>query len=553
MINEVLRKLVNDALVELQLPQVDFVLEHPADLSHGDYASNVALIVAKQAGENPKKLAEKCMESMHKKLPPEVQSVSVAGPGFINFHLSPTYFSEQIDGIHKNPSGWGRNNSLKGKKVLVEYTDPNPFKELHIGHLMSNAIGESVSRLYDSSGAEVKRVTYQGDVGPHIAKALWGLMKMQVEPAATNVGKAYATGNAAYESDEAIKAEIDAINKKLYAGTDPELMALYEKGKKASLDAFDLTYRKLGSHFDRLFFESESATQGLELVEEGIKKGVFEESEGAIVYRGEKHGLHTRVFKTKQGTPTYEAKELGLEPLKQSWWKHDLSVIMTGKEQKQYFEVILSAMRELLPDDAGRIVHIPHGFLRLPEGKMSSRSGNVITAEFLIGEVEKLAREKSDDPALALTVAVAAIKYEILKQQAGSDIIFDTKKSLSFEGDSGPYLQYSRVRALSVLEKAKKEGVVGAPTTIPEHTSELARLLQRFPEVVLRSQQEREPHHVTTYLTHLASAFNSWYASEKIVDPADASSPWRVALTEAFETTMKNGLWLLGIGAPEKM
>lgn len=553
MIQDTLTDVIATALERLSLQSVDFALEHPTILAHGDYATNVALVAAKEAQINPKVLAEKLVAEMNAALPPEVMHVSVAGPGFINFHLSSQFFVDRIFEANVRAGEWGKNQTLKNTKVMVEYTDPNPFKELHIGHLMSNAIGESISRLYEYTGAEVRRVTYQGDVGPHIAKALWGLMHMKVEPEASNVGKAYATGNAAYESNEKAKTEIDSINKKLYEGIDPELMKLYEKGKKASLDAFEVIYKKLGSHFDRFFFESESAPEGLVLVEEGLKRGVFEESEGAVVYRGEKHGLHTRVFRTKQGTPTYEAKELGLEPLKQSWWQHDRSVIMTGKEQKQYFEVLLAAMRELLPEDAARILHIPHGFLRLPEGKMSSRTGNVITAVSLIDEVERLAKEKSEDVDLVPQVAVAAIKYEILKQQAGSDIVFDIHKSLSFEGNSGPYLQYAHVRARSILEKARAEGVEAGVSDTPYAPNELSRLLYRFPEVVVRAQTEQEPHHITTYLTEIAAVFNSWYAHEKIVDSKDPESPFRVALTQAFATTMERGLWLLGIAAPEKM
>jgi arginyl-tRNA synthetase len=198
--------------------------------------------------------------------------------------------------------------------------------------------------------------------------------------------------------------------------------------------------------------------------------------------------------------------------------------------------------------------------MELTSGKMSSRKGNIVTGESLITDMRteafaKMAeRDLGDDKqAIADAVAVAAIKYAVLKQGTGKNIIFDPEQSLSFEGDSGPYLQYSHTRALSVLAKAKTEKVQPSGAMVPESVVDLERVLYRFREVVERATKEFEPHYITTYLTELAGMFNSWYANSKIVDGADPHSPYKLALTEAFANTMKNGLWLLGIKAPEKM
>ena len=218
-------------------------------------------------------------------------------------------------------------------------------------------------------------------------------------------------------------------------------------------------------------------------------------------------------------------------------------------------------MTEMFPELAKKTKHIWHGMLRLPEGKMSSRTGNVVTFEFLFEEVKKIVsgkiearkfteREKNE---IAEKVAIGAIKYSILKQSIGSDIIYNIEKSISFEGDSGPYLQYSLVRALSVLEKAKVEKIKPLFKDLPDKITDLEKMLCRFPEIAAKAGQEYEPHLITTYLTELAREFNNYYANNKIVEKNDEFSPYKIAITKAFSIIMKNGLWLLGIPAPEKM
>ena len=538
----------------LSLPE-GLQIEHPADLSYGDYAANVALLLAKEAGVNPRELAERIVAALPK-IPP-TEKVEVAGPGFINFHLSQQFFVDQVRDILKDGERWGRNDTLSGKKVMVEYTDPNPFKEFHIGHLMSNAIGESVSRLVESSGAEVRRANYQGDVGLHVAKALWALMRQgQGVESAEELGKAYAAGAAAYEQDPQAKKEIDEINRKVYARSDKEINQRYDEGRALSLEHFEKIYKKLGTKFDFYFFESETGAIGKDIVE--THKDVFEQSDGAIVFRGEKYGLHTRVFLTSEQLPTYEAKDLGLLKVKSEKYPFDISITVTAEEQKEYFKVVKEAMKQVFADLATKVVHITHGMMRLPSGKMSSRTGDVVGGESLLlqAEEEVLGKMQESDIAqkesVAEAIAVAAIKYSVLKQASGRDIIFNLDQALSFEGDSGPYLQYTNARILSLLEKAKISGVVEKAERADVGVTDVEKLLYRFPEVVERAAHEYEPHYVTNYLIELAGAFNSWYGQERILDDTTAAS-YKLALAHATAITIHNGLFLLGIKAPERM
>lgn len=540
------------------MPSVEIKLDFPEDFNHGAYTSNVAMVLAKQVGEKPLDLAENIAGKLRSNLPEGVSEVKVAPPGFINFYLTSEFLASVVNEVNEAGKSYGVNKSMEGQKVILEYTDPNPFKEFHIGHLMSNTIGEAFSRLVESSGAEVKRACYQGDVGMHVAKAIWGLNKEGVAPtqgrgpdqsvgSVKKLGEAYVAGSKAYEESEEARNEIIEINKKVYDRSDEEINKVYDLGREMSLDYFETIYQKLGTKFDFYFFESETGRFGKELVEKNVGE-VFEKGEkGAIIFSETKSGLHTRVFINSEGLPTYEAKELGLAKIKYDKYSYDLSLVITGNEINEYFKVLLKALSLIYPELAAKTKHHSHGMPRLPTGKMSSRAGNVISAEALIDEAKTMVRDNEE-------VAIGAIKYAILRQAPGKDIIFDMEKSLSLEGDSGPYLQYALVRAKSVLKKAQDNDLHQLNENGPAefvHGS-LEQLLFQYPDVLARTQTELAPQHLVTYLTSLASVFNAFYTKETIVE-ASASSVYRTSLTQAVAHVLSNGLTLLAIPITDKM
>ncbi|MFA6301099.1 MAG: arginine--tRNA ligase [Candidatus Paceibacterota bacterium] len=567
---EKIKNLIKDALEKIGTEEVDFIIEHPDDFKNGDFSSNVAMVCAKNAKINPKELAEKLKTELDKNLPEEITKVEAVG-GFLNFYLSRKYFSKSIEEILSKGKEYGKNELLLGKKIMVEYTDPNPFKPFHIGHLMTNAVGESIARILEHSGAEVARANYQGDVGLHVAKAIYGLFdneKLQsragsVALQAGNIGRAYSRGAELYEIDEKAKKEIDEINKKLYARNDDKINEIYKWGFDVTMEAFEDIYKILGTKFDFYFLESAMASIGEEIVRASTGK-VFEESDGAVVFKAEKYDpkLHTRVFITSAGLPTYEAKELGLTEEKfKTDPAMDLSITITANEQMDYMRVVAKAISLIYPEHENKMKHITHGMMRLASGKMGSRKGNVITGESLLNEVRDTILDKitdrgfspEEEEKVATDVGVSAIKYSILKQSTGGDIIYDFEKSISFEGDSGPYLQYSYTRANSVLEKAQKENIQPDFENVPEEIFELEKLLYKFPRIVARAASEYEPHHIANYLIEIARSFNSFYGNNLIVSKEDQYSPYKVSLTYAFSFVMKNGLHLLGIEVPRKM
>jgi arginyl-tRNA synthetase len=581
---EQIEKIIKEVLKNLGITdEVSFSVEHPDDFNNGDYSTNVAMVCAKKVGLNPREFAEKIVSILRKTQDEfHIHEIQVAGPGFINFYLSREFFTESVEEILKQKENWGKNEILKGKKVMVEYTDPNPFKPFHIGHLMANAIGESISRIVEFSGANTIRANYQGDVGPHVAKAIYGLMKfglpdgnLSIGDKAQYIGKCYSEGSNLYDTDENIKKEIDEINKKVYERSDVEINKIYDWGREITLLAFEDIYKILGTKFDHYFFESDMAKIGEKIVRLNVGKtvsteddrSIFEESNGAIIFHGENYDkkLHTRVFINSQGLPTYETKEIGLTMTK---FKKknifdkslDLSIVTTAIEQAEYMKVVQKAISLIDSKMEKKMKHITHGMMKLASGKMSSRKGNVITGESLLQDSMDMILEKMKDRDLgegekkkiSEIVGVSALKYSILKSSLGSDIIYDQDKSISFDGDSGPYLQYTVVRASSIIKKAESFDLENK-IDIPKEITELEKLLYQFPEIVKYSYEELEPHHITTYLTELASSFNSFYGNTQIVVEGNIYMAYHLNLVKSFYQTMKNGLWLLGIEIPERM
>ncbi len=578
MIKNLLSNLIASSVEEIGLSAEKIELFHP-ELTFGDFSTNIALVLAQKNSEDAVKLAEKIKDKILSVKNENLEEVYVAGPGFINFTLSKNFFIENLKEILMTGDSFGHNDLLVGQKVMVEYTDPNPFKLFHVGHLMNNTIGETLSRIIEASGAEVKRACYQGDVGMHVAKTLWGMVRKENEQPdreanllekVAYLGQCYALGAYDFDNNQEAKEGITILNKKVYKRNDDHINQLYDLGREWSLDYFETIYKLLGTNhnekegkaFDYYFFESETWAVGQKLVEDGLASGVFEKSDGAVVFRGDLFdvSLHTRVFINNEGLPTYEAKDLGLAKIKLEKYPFDLSISITAEEQKEYFRVMLKALEQILPEVAEKTKHIAHGMLRLPTGKMSSRTGDVITAKNLIGEVGEKVLEKmvgqemsiDEKKQIAEKVAVGALKYSILKQSPGQDIIFDFAKSLSFEGDSGPYLQYTYARIFSVILKASEQGKeVGDEISPEEASSILARQLYLLPEIIEKSYNNLSPQTLVSYLISIAGAFNSFYAQNKIIGSDEEAS--RLTLAKATAIVLKNGLNILAIPVLEKM
>lgn len=523
-----------------------FQVEDRAELTRpepqfGDFSTNIALKLAKRLGKPPREVAETLSVKLRETLDAQLSKVDIAGPGFINLTLNDQTL---IKGLKAKPA-----QIYARQEVLVEFGDPNPFKAMHVGHLYSYIVGDAISSLLEAAGADVKRLSYHGDVGLHVAKAIWAMLQNDRDNRnRADIGVFYAQGAKAYEEDEQAKEQINTINAQIYAN-DPSIKELYDEGKKRSFANFDQTLEELGIHNDKRYLESESAPAGITMVKQNTGK-VFAESDGAVIYEGEKAGLHTRVFITGKGLPTYETKDLGLTTLKdKDYPEAKLSVIITAHEQAEYFKVMLAALAEINPPIAQKTKHLSHGFVSLSSGKMSSRTGDVYSAVSLLQDVEQVATKLFPDA--VRDVQTGAVKYAFTKHRLGGDLVYDIDESVSLEGNSGPYLQYAHARAQSILRKAGKDGVLAADAALEADERLLVRKLGEYPETVNKAVQELMPHHICTYLYELAQAFNRFYEHNRVLE--DPRESLRLGLVRHYAETLQFGLQILGMVAPDKM
>ncbi|HVS79196.1 MAG TPA: arginine--tRNA ligase [Candidatus Saccharimonadales bacterium] len=532
---EELRQAVKTAAQKLFQIEIEPEISRP-DEKFGDYATNAALQLAKETAGDLRQIAQQLAAELRNI--PGLEEVGVAGPGFLNFRLTDEALTRAADASVE------LSKPLEGQEILVEFGDANPFKEMHIGHLYSLIVGDAIASLLSARGARVRRLGYHGDVGRHVAMAIWGMQRHEGP-----IGQCYAAGAKAFAEDERAKTEIQAINEHIYKQDDPKINELYEKGRAQSLSEFDKIYETLGLKYDRDYFESESTPVGIKFVEE--HRDVFKESDGALVYEGEKVGLHTRVFITSKGLPTYETKDLGLAELKnRDFPEAARSIIITANEQSEYFKVMLAALAEIDPALAKKTTHLAHGFLSLTSGKMSSRSGNVYTAADLLDSIKAAVEELYPDSRIKNDVYLSAVKYTFLKHRLGQDVVIDPKESASLEGNSGPYLQYAHARACSILAKTE-DRPSEAQTELDENERRLARKIGEYPEIIAKATAELMPHHICTYLYELAQVFNSFYETSRII--GDEREALRLKLVKTYSQVLKSGLNILNVTAPERM
>jgi arginyl-tRNA synthetase len=557
--NDFFKKLIAKAILELYGISAEIVVERPKDFAHGDYASNAALIIAKQLGKSPLDIAQELAAYLDKTKESFVAAVTVAGPGFINFTISRAHI---VDAIREaaHVATYGHTNVYTGKKILVEHSSPNLFKPFHIGHLMNNTIGEAVTRIAQYSGAQVTAMSFPSDISLGVAKAIFVLLERGVQDfSIQDLGDAYVAGTKRYDEEEQIHARVKEIADNLYAHTASPELELFTKAKKLNISYFESIVAKLGSHFDSYIYESEAGIIGKSIVEANVPN-VFTKSEGAIVFVPDENrkDINTAVFINSQGNPTYEAKDIGLIDMKFNHFSPDISIFVTDTQQVPHFNVVLAAADKINDEWKVRVqksLHIPHGRMTFKGQKMSSRLGGVPLVEDILAAVTDEVKAKNPDvsDADAQIIGIAALKFSILRAQAGKNIDFDPETSLSFEGDSGPYVQYTAVRAQSLLHKGTEQGIVPDAATPVSGSELIERLIARFPEIIVQTQREWAPHTLVSYLLELTQAFNSYYGNTKIIDEDKAASAYRLAVVSALRTTLTNGLNMLGIEVPSKM
>lgn len=584
---EEVKQKLEAAILQVYGVKADVVVTVAPEDTGADFASNVAMQLAKLVHKAPVAIAEELKDAFLADAEASGMAwrVEIAGPGFMNFISPDEYFYGKVADFAKGQEHLTKGSvwsEYDGKVVVCEFSDPNPFKVLHVGHLYTSMVGDSISRILEMAGAKVVRANFGGDVGLHVGKTIWALLQqLPSHLVIEEIAKAYVEGTRAYEEDEQAKAEITEINRMVYEialqefgdirewpghemGDDQESVALvldkeeiktiYLKGRELSYKYFEDFYARIGVKFDRYYPESTVAVRGLKEVRQGLDRGVYEESNGAVVYKGEKFGLHTRVFINQNGLPTYEAKDVGLIFTKWDDYHFDESVVITGNDIIEYMKVVLASVSEMAPKLSERTRHLTHGQVKLPGNeKMSSRKGNFLKAVDVIEMVAQELVESTGQPADE-KVVLAALRYAFLKYKMGGDIIFDPKESVAMTGNSGVYLLYSTVRAKKVLQRVGNSASQSNDTVANSETSfvrKLSKKIVQYQDVLKEAVAEKAPNKICAYLFELAQEFSRFYENVKVIGNENEAE--LIVIVQAYTNVMEHGLGLLGIEVPEEM
>lgn len=592
-----LRELIHRAVKELyNLDDTDLqgvLVSIPPAAVTEDYATNAALALAKKLEMNPleitKQLAEKVRQLDGANGRPHLFTRNVIAGGFLNFELNPaTWFPEVLKQIEEQHEEYGTSALLNQERVVLEYLSPNTNKPLHLGHIRNGVIGVAVSNILKSQNHEVIKVGIINDRGVHICKAMlayqkWGKgttpQSVGVKPDHF-VGDWYVRFAKEAEKDQSLELQAQEMLQQWEAG-DSEVRKLWDQMRQWVLDGWKETEAVLGFSYDKAYFESQVYSKGKDLVEKGLAKGVLSKNEkGNVVFNlpaefGTDEQGNSRVITLLRpdGTSLYTTQDLGLAVARAEEFNADRMVYVVGSEQRFHFESLFAILKAFGYEWASKLRHLWYGMVYLPQGKMKSREGTVVDADDLVKEMEQLARQAMENrtdrankthaehlegSASALDIALAAIKFYFLRQKANTDIHFDPKESLSFEGFTGPYIQYTHARSKSMLREAAKQALdmEGNKAFVELGSTDeraLVRLLENYPETIRQSATELDPSIVATYIFKIAQGFNQFYSSSPVLKAEPEVARARLALVAATAQVLKNGLELLGIRAPERM
>ena len=542
--NQVKQQLASELSETLDAEVTEKDVERPEG-EHGDFAYPVMKVAGKK-GENPRELAEKAAGELEEI--DTVEKVEVAGPGYLNFFLDRETYSEQIqDTLESGKMGVEQRDG----KVVIDFSAPNLAKPMHIGHMRNNVIGDALQRIMRFSGYDVTAENYIGDWGTKHGQVIyafkkWGSMEEFEENPMDHMYELYVKLHDEASEEDQQKAR--EWSKKIEEG-DEEARELWEMFREATIEHNEKEYERMGIEFDRVTGESVVAEYASEIIEEGLEKGIFQEDEDGSVYV-EFDDLPSTVVKRDDGSTLYLSRDIA-NIIKREDEDFDLNLYVVANEQDLHFQQLFKVAEEFGVDDIDS-EHISYGMVHLQDGSMSSSKGNIIRLSDMMDKaVEKAEESMGDREGDPEAVGLGAIRYANLSVSRPKDIEFDWSDVLDFEGDSGPYLQYSNTRAKSILRKTEAGGeLVGEPEDIEY---ELLKKLAEFPEKVEEAADYREPAKIANYLSLLCEEFNTFYHECPVLDADEKTMKRRLKIVELFIEVTDRGLQLLGIEPLEEM
>ena len=562
---EIIDLIVNNT--SLKEVTVARMISVPPDAKLGNYAFPCFTL-----GKNAKEEADKLKGKLE--LPEFISKSEVVGP-YLNFFLNHTFLAQMtLEDVYKKAKNYGANKVDKNKKIVVEYCGPNTNKPLHLGHLRNMALGKAMCNILSFYGYQVIPVNIVNDRGIHICQSMlayqkWGKNKEPDKKCDHFVGDYYVMYSQAAKDDVNLKEQAQELLVKWENG-DKEIQQLWEKMNNWVLTGFKQTYQRFGISFDKEYFESRYYSRGKEIVLEGLNNNVFEKDEtGAIVANLENLELPNKVLLRSDGTSIYITQDMYLADMRYNDYKYHQMIYVVASEQRLHFQQLFAVLKKLKKPYSENMYHLSYGLVHLPSGRMKSREGTVIDADDIMDEtaviakkeIKKRHQEISEQECYSRSenISLATIKFFMTKTDPTRDIVFNPKESMSFEGETGPYIQYTHARICSILRKAKQEYQFSVISTINfsllnlDEEQAILKLIYNFPEVVEKAAESYKPHHIAQYLISLAQAFNEFYHKCPVISEGRDQMKARLLLIDSVRQVLDNGLGLLGITAPEEM
>jgi len=585
---------IKNFLIDCGVNQPVMKLEKPIDFKYGDISTSVALKYAKTIGKDPYLLAQEITNYLSAKQLPYIQKTEIIRPGYINIFFMEKFFKDILAEILKSKDSFGKNVSLKNQKWIVEHTSPNPNKAMHLGHLRNNLVGMALIRVLSWNSASVISDTVDNNRGIAIAKLMWGFLahmrKKEDLPVEIDywvdhqdqwftpeelkllpdlfVTKCYIRGELDFKKDLTVEKKVRGLVLE-WENNNENVRKLWSHVLRYSYEGIERTLNRIGNHWDKIWHEHEHYKEGKEFVSKGLKKGLFKKlDDGAIVTDLSKYNVPDTILLKSDGTSLYITQDIALTALKKKFYKADKLIWVIGPEQSLAMKQLFAVCEQLGIGKLQDFTHVPYGYVGLKDSdgsfkKMSSREGTVI----LIDDVIDSAKDKilqrflnedkennNDLHMLSEKMALAAVKFSLLKSDRNQDLSFDINQSIETNGDSGVYVLYTYVRIQSILHKNQNSIISKKNNMQHEQGQEktLTKLLVFFPETIEKSAEDFSVHHIAQYLLELCSEFNAWYGKEVILDGSEQQK-YKVSIAKSVGIIIKNGLSILGIETIEQI
>lgn len=603
MIRQIIQKQVCNSLKKLYAIEVEDYNSVELQPTKKEFEGDITLVVfpyLKQAKVKPEVLADSIGQEVEQEVE-YIKSYNVV-KGFLNFVISDRYWLEFLQD-HKDDERYGFLKPRQEKPIVIEYSSPNTNKPLHLGHVRNNLLGWSVSQILKANGYDVKMVNLVNDRGIHICKSMvaWQMFANNDTPQSSGIKGDHFVGNYYVLFDKEYKQEVEHLIQQgmteeqakkeapimkqaqrmlvQWENNDEEVRSLWSKMNGWVYEGFDKTYKRLGIHFDKVYYESQTYLLGKDLVERGLKEGVFfKKDDGSVWVDLQDDGLDEKLLLRSDGTSVYMTQDLGTACLRHNDFDSKRLMYVVGNEQIYHFKVLKLVLQKLGFDWAKDIYHLSYGMVELPNGKMKSREGTVVDADDLMQEMyeqakllseqrgeegsrgKKVDMDDKEADELYNMLALGALKYFILKVDPSKNMLFNPQESIDFNGNTGPFIQYTHARICSIISKAEQMGInikdVHLDTTLVLNSKEkeVLKTISSFGSVIQEAGKSFSPSLIANYVYGLAKLFNAFYQDCSILKEQDENvKRQRVCLAYLTSVVIRNAMYLLGIDVPQRM